>query len=154
MRTLAYTTARVWGYLYFYDKLNKDPRRQPRIDGYVFSGVLGGVVTGILTNPVDTVFARMQVDDCYPVQARRNYKNFLDGLYKVTEEGALFRGAIANGLKIGLLLGTMTGIHDLCKENSYYFLGPSTINRFFGTAAACLVGTAVSMPFDMIRLRL
>ena len=26
-RTMAYTTARVWGYLYFYDKLNPDPRR-------------------------------------------------------------------------------------------------------------------------------
>ena len=27
MRTLAYTTARVWGFLYFYDWINPDPRR-------------------------------------------------------------------------------------------------------------------------------
>lgn len=78
----------------------------------------------------------------------------MDGLYKVGEEGALFRGSIANGLKIGSLLATMTGIHDLAKENSYYFFGPSTINRFFGTACAVTVGTLASMPFDMVRLRL
>ena len=48
----------------------------------------------------------------------------------------------------------MTGIHDLAKENSYYWFGPSTINRFFGTACAVTVGTLASMPFDMIRVRL
>jgi hypothetical protein len=48
----------------------------------------------------------------------------------------------------------MTGIHDLCKENSYYFLGPSAVNRFFGTVGATILGTLLSMPFDMIRIRL
>ena len=48
----------------------------------------------------------------------------------------------------------MTGIHDLAKENSYYFFGPSLINRLFATTCAVTVGTLVSMPFDMIRLRL
>jgi hypothetical protein len=66
VKTFAYTTARVWGYLYFYDKLNKDPRRQPRIDGYLYSGLLGGVVAGLVTNPADIVFARMQADELYP----------------------------------------------------------------------------------------
>lgn len=27
MRTVAYTTARTWGFLYFYDWINPDPRR-------------------------------------------------------------------------------------------------------------------------------
>lgn len=27
MRTVAYTTARIWGFLYFYDWINPDPRR-------------------------------------------------------------------------------------------------------------------------------
>jgi hypothetical protein len=61
---------------------------------------------------------------------------------------------MANGLRIAALLGPMTGIYDWCKENSYYFFGPSTINRFFGTAAAVTVGTLLSMPFDMVRIRL
>ena len=48
----------------------------------------------------------------------------------------------------------MTSIFDLCKENSYYFFGPHWINRFFGTFIAVTLGTAVSMPFDMVRTRL
>jgi solute carrier family 25 oxoglutarate transporter 11 len=90
----------------------------------------------------------------YPVHARRNYKNFLDGLVKVAEEGSLFRGALANGLKLALLGSTMTSLYDLCKENSYFFLGPSPINRLWSCLIATLVGTLVSMPFDMIRVRL
>ena len=34
-RTVAYTTARVWGFLLFYDKLNPDPRRTARPDYYI-----------------------------------------------------------------------------------------------------------------------
>ena len=118
------------------------------------AGLGGGMIAGLVTNPLDVVFTRMQVDEMYPAQARRNYKHVLDGLYKVSEEGALYRGLLANSLRIGVLAGTMTGIHDLVKENTYYWLGPSSINRFLGTASAVTVGTLVSMPFDMIRVRL
>ena len=48
----------------------------------------------------------------------------------------------------------MTNIYDWCKENSYFFFGPHWINRLWGTAVAVAIGTAVSMPFDMIRTRL
>jgi hypothetical protein len=48
----------------------------------------------------------------------------------------------------------MTSIYDWVKENLYYFLGPSTINRFCGTAAAVTLGAAVSLPFDQLRVRL
>ena len=151
---MAYTTARVWGFLYLYDKINKDPRRHARPDYFTLAALGGGVLAGVATNPIDTVFARMQVDELYPDQCKRNYRNILDGLYKVGEEGALFRGSIANGLRIGALVASMTGIFDLAKENSYYFFGPSMINRLFGTACAVTVGTLVSMPLDMVRVRL
>lgn len=66
MRTFAYTTARVWSFLYFYDKVNKDPRRIPRPDYMALAGLAGGMVAGIVSNPFDVVFARMQVDEMYP----------------------------------------------------------------------------------------
>lgn len=153
-RTVAYTTARIWGFTYFYDKINKDPRRLARPDYYVAAGVAGGLVAGIITNPIDIVFNRMQVDDLYPEGARRNYKHLLDGLYKVGEEGALMRGAIPNGLKLAAICSSMTSIFDWCKENSYFYFGPHWINRFWATAIAVSIGTAVSLPFDMIRTRL
>jgi hypothetical protein len=151
---VAYTTARVWGFTYFYDKLNKDPRRLARPDSFVLAGVLGGFTAGVVTNPVDIVFNRMQVDELYPEAARRNYRNILHGLYKVGEEGALLRGAGANGCKLAAISSSMTSLFDWCKENSYYFFGPHWINRLWATAVAATVGTAVSMPFDMLRTRL
>lgn len=154
IRTVAYTTARVWGFTYFYDKINKDPRRLARPDYYVFAGIAGGFIAGVVTNPVDIVFNRMQVDEMYPEAARRNYRHFFDGAYKVMEEGALFRGSLANGCKLAAVCSSMTSIFDWCKENSYFFFGPHWVNRLWATAIAVSVGTAVSMPFDMIRTRL
>jgi hypothetical protein len=48
----------------------------------------------------------------------------------------------------------MTSVFDLCKENSYFFFGPHYINRLWATVVAAGLGTAVSMPFDMVRTRL
>jgi hypothetical protein len=66
MRTVTYTTARVWAFTYFYDKINKDPRRLARPDYLVTAGVAGGMVAGIVSNPVEIVFTRMQADELYP----------------------------------------------------------------------------------------
>jgi hypothetical protein len=120
----------------------------------MYAGILGGAVAGILTNPIDIVFDRMQVDEMYPTQARRNYRNLFDGLCRVAEEGALWRGCIANGLRVAMLTSTITGLFDLAKENSYYFLGPHWLNRMWATIVAALIGTLASMPFDMIKVRL
>ncbi len=154
LRTVGYTTARMWAFGYFYDKFNHDPRRMARIDFFMYAGILGGATAGFLTNPIDIVFNRMQVDELYPQAARRNYRHFLDGFYRTMEEGALMRGAPANALKLAMLCSSMTGIYDYCKESSYYFFGPHWINRLWATAVAALVGTLASMPFDQIRTRL
>ena len=65
-RTIGYTSARIFGFSYFYDKLNKDPRRVARIDYFMYAGILGGFTAGLVTNPIDIVFNRMQVDELYP----------------------------------------------------------------------------------------
>ena len=70
------------------------------------------------------------------------------------EEGALMRGALANGCKLAAICSSMTSVFDLCKENSYFFLGPHYLNRLWATAVAVTCGTLASMPFDMIRVRM
>ena len=87
----------MWAYLYFFDKINKDPRRYARTENQVYAGIAGGLIAGVVTNPIEIVYTRMQVDDLYPEKYKRNYTSFYDGLVKTAQEGALFRGSIANG---------------------------------------------------------
>jgi hypothetical protein len=51
IRTVTYTTARVWGFLYFYDWINPDARRQAKGDFYAYAGIAGGLAGGFLSNP-------------------------------------------------------------------------------------------------------
>jgi hypothetical protein len=153
-RTVAYTTARLWGFLYFYDKVNPDPRRTARVDWNIMAGMAGGMVAGVLSNPIELVYTRMQVDEMYPDSYRRNYKSFADGLLKACDEGSIMRGCVANGLRIGMLLSMMTGINDWFKENTYFWIGPHFANRLIATAAASGVGLLCAMPFDTIRVRM
>jgi solute carrier family 25 (mitochondrial oxoglutarate transporter), member 11 len=112
------------------------------------------MVGGILSNPFEIVFTRMQADGMYPESQRRNYRSFVDGLVKVTEEGALFRGAMANGLKLGGMVCLASGIMDFMKENSYYFFGPMPMTRGIAVTAGAATAMALSMPFDAIKTRL
>lgn len=72
----------------------------------------------------------------------------------MAEEGALLRGALANGLKLTGLVVAATGVFDLVKENMFYFFGPILLNRIVATTAGVLVAHLLSMPFDTIRTRL
>lgn len=42
LRTVTYTKARIWGFLYFYDWINPDARRQPKPDFCAYTGNEGG----------------------------------------------------------------------------------------------------------------
>lgn len=125
-----------------------------RLDKFVMAGVAGGFIAGVLQNPFELVYTRMQVEELYPRAYQRGYTSFADGFAKVAQEGALFRGCLMNGAKIAALCSSMTSLHDWLKENVYYFLGPHWLCRIIATAGAVAVGTGVSMPFDNIRVRL
>lgn len=96
----------------------------------------------------------MQVDEMYPEACRRNYKNFADGFVKCAQEGALFRGALANGLKLAGLVSVASSTYDWLKENAYFFFGPVALNRIIATGAGVATAMALSMPFDTVRNRL
>ena len=154
LRTCTYTTARVWGFLYFYDWINPDARRQARGDFYAYAGLAGGFMGGALSNPFQVVFSRMQVDEMYPERCRRNYKGFIDGFIKTAEEGALYRGSLAYSMKLAGLVSVGSGMYDTCKEYMFYFFGPISANRIIGTGVGVFSAHLVSYPFDTVATRL
>jgi hypothetical protein len=90
----------------------------------------------------------------YPERARRNYSSFLDGFIKVAEEGALFRGSFAVGMKLAGMVTVGAGCYDWVKENLYYFFGPITLIRAVGTGAGVTAAMILSMPFDAVATRM
>jgi hypothetical protein len=63
MKTIAYNSVRVSAFLWFYDRVQSDPRRYAKPEKLLGAAIPAGVVAGILTNPFDLVFTRMQADD-------------------------------------------------------------------------------------------
>lgn len=110
-------------------------------------------MAGVITNPVDIVYTRQVADALYPKGCQRNYSTFLDGLHKVHAEGALFRGALPNGIAIGMLHASMSSVYDWLKEYCYWFAGPTDWLRAVCLAPTALLGLALFMPFDNMKTR-
>jgi len=96
----------------------------------------------------------MQADGLYPDQCKRNYKSFVDGLIRVTEEKALMRGALANGLKLAGMVSVASATLDWMKENMFFFFGPIYLNKLVSITVGVATATAISMPCDTVRNRL
>ena len=75
-------------------------------------------------------------------------------MIKVAQEGALFRGALANGMRLGGLGAVSSACYDWMKENQYFFFGPIAMVRIVSTAVGVGAAMVLSLPFDAVRTRL
>ncbi|KAG8531058.1 uncharacterized protein KY384_004415 [Bacidia gigantensis] len=118
------------------------------------SGFLGGIAG----NPADVLNVRMQNDRSLPEAQRRNYKNAVDGLIRMSkEEGwrALFRGVGANSMRAVLMTASQLASYDsfkkLLREKVGMQDGVST--HFTASFLAGFVATTVCSPVDVIKTR-
>ncbi|RDW75610.1 mitochondrial carrier-4 [Coleophoma crateriformis] len=119
------------------------------------SGFLGGVVG----NPADVLNVRMQHDAALPKQNRRNYKNAVDGLVRMTrEEGwkSLFRGVWPNSMRAVLMttsqLASYDGFKRLLVKNTP--LEDGLALHFSASFMAGFVATTICSPVDVIKTRI
>lgn len=119
------------------------------------SGFLGGVVG----NPADVLNVRMQHDAALPENQRRNYKNAIDGLIRMTrEEGfrSLFRGVWPNSMRAVLMtssqLATYDGFKQLLIKNTP--MKDNLTTHFTASLMAGFVATTVCSPVDVIKTRI
>ena len=119
------------------------------------SGFLGGIAG----NPADVLNVRMQNDSSLPEAQRRNYKNAVDGLLRVSrEEGwrTLFRGVGANSMRAVLMTASQLASYDAFKrilqENAGMKDGLAT--HFSASFLAGFVATTVCSPVDVIKTRI
>ena len=118
------------------------------------SGFLGGIAG----NPADVLNVRMQNDRSLPEAQRRNYKNALDGMYRMTkEEGwkSLFRGVGANSMRAVLMTASQLASYDTFKQLLLQGtrMEDGLTTHFTASILAGFVATTVCSPVDVIKTR-
>jgi hypothetical protein len=112
------------------------------------------LTTGIIINPLEIIYTRQITDALLPDHSKRNYKNLVDAIIQVNNESVFKRGALANGISLGLLWGIATPIYDFLKEYYYYFFGVAHWLRPAVLAPSVFIASYLSIPFDNIKTRL
>lgn len=118
------------------------------------SGFLGGIAG----NPADVLNVRMQHDAALPAADRRNYKNAVDGLIRMTrEEGwkSLFRGVWPNSMRAVLMTASQLASYDGFKRVliSHTPMSDNLTTHFTASFMAGFVATTICSPVDVIKTR-
>ncbi|KAJ1922214.1 hypothetical protein H4219_000076 [Mycoemilia scoparia] len=156
-RQLTYSTVRFGVYdtlkQHYQDENGKTP-----MGTTIAIGLVAGMFGGIAGNPGDVVNVRMQNDGSLPPNLRRNYKNALDGLYKIARNdgaGALFSGLGPNVGRAILITAAQLCSYDIFKQAllSTPYFKDNIGTHFSASILASLVATTLSSPFDVIKTR-
>lgn len=112
------------------------------------------MIVGALINPIDIVYTRQAVDGLMPKDSKRNYNKLFTSIQAVSNERALFRGALSGGLSLGIFMGSLPRLYDFLKEYLNFFFGPTNWLRPLCLSTALLLSTTLSLPFDNIKTRM
>ncbi|KAI9665666.1 MAG: Mitochondrial dicarboxylate transporter [Bathelium mastoideum] len=130
----------------------------PSLPTLIAMASTSGLLGGIAGNPADVLNVRMQHDAALPAAERRNYKNAVEGLYRMAkDEGvkSLWRGVWPNSMRAVLMtasqLASYDGFKNALLENAEMEDGLTT--HFTASFLAGFVATTVCSPVDVIKTR-
>jgi dicarboxylate transporter 10 len=158
LRQLTYSTTRFG----VYEELKSDFTTQsssPSFLTLIAMASTSGFLGGIAGNPADVLNVRMQHDAALPLDQRRNYKNAVDGLIRMTrEEGwkSLFRGVWPNSMRAVLMTASQLASYDEFKHLliQHTPLEDNLTTHFSASFLAGFVATTVCSPVDVIKTRI
>lgn len=134
------------------------PGTTPTFPALVGMASTSGFLGGIAGNPADVLNVRMQNDASLPPAQRRNYRNAVDGLVRMTrEEGwrALFRGVWPNSMRAMLMttsqLASYDGFKGLLLKHAH--MKDDLATHFSASIIAGFVATTICSPVDVIKTR-
>lgn len=158
LRQVTYSTTRFG----IYEELKSDFTTQatsPSFPSLVAMASTSGFLGGVAGNPADVLNVRMQHDAALPKDERRNYKNAIDGLIRMTrEEGwkSLFRGVWPNSIRAVLMtasqLASYDGFKRLLIKNTPLEDGLAV--HFSASFLAGFVATTICSPVDVLKTRI
>jgi len=157
LRQITYSTTRFGIYEELKARLTT-PTSAPSFPTLIAMASTSGFLGGIAGNPADVLNVRMQHDAALPIDQRRNYKNAIDGLIRMTrEEGfkSLFRGVWPNSMRAVLMTASQLATYDAFKGLllQYTPMEEGLTTHFTASLMAGFVATTVCSPVDVIKTR-
>jgi solute carrier family 25 (mitochondrial dicarboxylate transporter), member 10 len=134
-------------------------KQQPSFPALVAMASTSGFLGGVAGNPADILNVRMQNDAALPPADRRNYKNAIDGLFRMMrEEGfaSLFRGVWPNSTRAVLMTASQLASYDIFKKEllERTKMQDNLWTHFTASFMAGFVATTVCSPVDVIKTRI
>eukprot|EP01017_Pseudomicrothorax_dubius_P039815 TRINITY_DN6157_c0_g1_i3.p1 TRINITY_DN6157_c0_g1~~TRINITY_DN6157_c0_g1_i3.p1 ORF type:complete len:265 (+),score=81.78 TRINITY_DN6157_c0_g1_i3:137-931(+) len=161
LRQATYATARLGIYKTIVDDIKKKHQKtEISLWEKSYASIIAGFLGSLIGNPMDLILVRFQSDGLLPPEQRRNYKNAIDALIRITrEEGllTLWRGSSPTVLRaIAVNLGTLMP-YDEVKDRLNQITGnktETTGKRLAASAVSGVVGSVMCLPFDNIKTKL
>jgi solute carrier family 25 oxoglutarate transporter 11 len=171
LRQWLYGSCRIGIYSYMLEKAQIQNRKEGRdANDISFAtklsmGCLSGGIGSFVGTPSELALVRMSADSKLPVEQRRNYKNVVDCVARITrEEGVLklWRGATPTVVRATLLsacqLGVTSEVKTIVADSGYF--GPNGEwmhgypKMFVATLASSFVANIIANPADVLKSRL
>ncbi|EIW56191.1 mitochondrial carrier [Trametes versicolor FP-101664 SS1] len=157
LRQMTYSVCRFWAY----DESKKLLGANEKSPAWklALAGSMAGGIAGVVGNPGEIIMVRMQGDFAKPPEKRLNYKNCLDGLYRmVRDEGvsSLARGVGPNVFRAILMNASQLASYDFFKAELLK-TGHFDDNIYVHTTASFAAGTVattVCSPADVLKSRI
>ncbi|KAI9823842.1 MAG: hypothetical protein M1819_001122 [Sarea resinae] len=160
LRQLTYSTTRFGIYSELKSRITPPDSNAapPSLPTLVAIASFSGFIGGLAGNPADIINVRMQYDASLPAAERRNYRNALHGLVRMTrEEGwkSLLRGAWPNSARAVLMTASQLASYDQFKSAilAHTALPDGLSTHFAASLCAGFVATTVCSPADVIKTR-
>lgn len=146
LRQMTYSLMRFAAYDHIKAELHQGPGPPPAWK-LALAGSCAGGMAGMIGNPAELIMVRMQADRGKPDAQRYNYRNSIQGLYRMAKaEGvsSWFRGVVPNGIRSVLMNASQLGSYDWFKNTllGFKMFEDGPIVHFLASIGAGTVATS------------
>lgn len=158
LRQMTYSMARFAAYDWAKEQVHTGPGPIPAYK-MALAGGIAGSIAGVLGNPAELMMVRMQADKAKPPELRYNYRNSIQGIYRMTrDEGfsAWGRGVVPNTFRSILMNMSQLASYDWFKEEliRMKLMQDGPVLHFVASLGAGTVATTVCSPADVLKSRI
>ncbi|WVQ69346.1 uncharacterized protein L199_007563 [Kwoniella botswanensis] len=158
-RQMTYSVTRLGAYDMMKSQMSNGGKKKLTTGDMVICASTAGALGGLAGNPADIILVRMVADPTKTPDHQYNYRNALQGTYRmVREEGvpSLARGLLPNTIRAILMNASQLVSYDFFKDLllAHNVMSNGMPCHFVSSALAGTVATTICAPADVVKSRI